>query len=103
MSESRDPVGRELPIPDDAAIDESGFEIARVWAAGGKQHVTLMTGIWEDPANWGVFLVDLAKHVANAYSDTGNVDRQLILDRLKAGFDAEWESETDHPTGQVID
>ena len=66
--------------------------MVRVWAAGGKQHVSISTGIWEDPANWGILLVDLAKHIAKSYADESYND---VLVRIKEGFDAEWGSPTD--------
>ena len=55
----------ELHIPDAAKKDSNAFEILRIWIAGGSQHVSLKTGVWEDPAAWGLMLADLAKHVAN--------------------------------------
>jgi hypothetical protein len=38
-------------------LDANAVELLRVWAASGKQHVTIRTEVWEDP--WGIFLVDL--------------------------------------------
>jgi hypothetical protein len=73
----------------------------RVWAAGGKQHVSIATGLWDDPANWGIMLVDLAKHIANSYEQSGGMDQARVLKRLREGFDAEWGSPTDSPTGTI--
>ncbi|MFM8220675.1 MAG: DUF5076 domain-containing protein, partial [Planctomycetaceae bacterium] len=53
---------RQLPVPPTAAGDVRAIELVRVWAAHGKQHVSLATSIWQDPAAWGIMLVDLAKH-----------------------------------------
>lgn len=90
---------RELPIPGAAAADERAIELARVWAAGGRLNVTLATQIWEDPANWGLMLVDLARHVSNAYaSGPGGMSREGVLERIKSGFDAEWS----HPTNDAL-
>jgi hypothetical protein len=75
--------------------------MVRVWAAGGKQHVTIAIGLWNDPALWGMMLVDLARHIANAMEQAMGMNQDLILQRLKAGFDAEWESPTDEPIGRV--
>lgn len=50
----------ELPVPGAVHADPKAIELLRVWAAGGKQHVTLATRVWEDPAAWGIMLVDLA-------------------------------------------
>lgn len=94
---------KQLPIPGPASKDMRAIEILRVWATGGKQHVSLAPGLWNDPANWGIMLVDLAKHIANAYEETSGMDRASALERLKAGFDAEWGSPTDTPTGGIAD
>jgi len=67
------------------------------------QVVTLAPDLWEDPVCWGVMLVDLAKHIANAYSQSKGMSRSEAIERLKAGFDAEWETETDNPTGGIVD
>jgi hypothetical protein len=93
----------ELDIPAPATDDPKGVEIARIWAAGGRQVVTLRAEIWNDPAAWGLMLVDLAKHVANAHEQLGKGTKEEVLQRIKQGFDAEWTSATDEPTGGVHD
>jgi len=93
---------KQLPIPKPAAEDTRAIEMLRVWASGGKQHVSIATGLWKDPANWGMMLVDLAKHIANAYEQAEGMERRKVLERLKAGFDAEWSSATDEPSGGII-
>jgi hypothetical protein len=80
-----------------AASDPRARELARVWAAGGKQHVALDINLWKDPAAWGIMLVDLAKHVASGDEFTD------VLTRIKEGFDAEWEAATDTPSGEFQD
>jgi len=94
-----DTIPKQLPVPAAASADPRAFELLRVWAAGGKQHVSLATGAWEDPAVWGLMLVDLAKHIADAYELTTGIDCASALERIKAGFDAEWVEATDEPTG----
>ncbi|QDT00592.1 DUF5076 domain-containing protein [Adhaeretor mobilis] len=91
----------QLPIPNPVEADAKARELLRVWAGGGKQHVALATGLWKDPANWGIMLVDLAKHLARAYEQTDNLDQAQSLARIKAGFDAEWNSATDNPEGGI--
>jgi hypothetical protein len=87
----------QLRIPDAAKTDPKSLEILQVWAAHGDQHVSLRVGLWEDPAMWGLMLVDLARHFANAYQQDEGRDRIKTLQRIKAGLDAEWESPTDEP------
>ena len=90
-----------LSIPPEAEADPKSIEIARIWAAGGSQHVTMKTGLWDDPAAWGLMLVDLARHAANAYVQIEGRDREEVLRRIKAGFDAEWDAPTDDARGTV--
>ncbi len=76
----------ELPIPGPASNDMRARELVRVWAAEGAQHVSLATGLWEDPANWGIMLVDLAKHLARAYEQSVGTSYNVALQRLKEWF-----------------
>ncbi len=94
---------RGLPIPPDAAQDVQAIELVRAWASKGKQHVSLATGLWDDPASWGIMLVDLAKHIAIAYNQSEGMSQQDVLNRIKEGFDAEWGDPTDVPTGKIRD
>jgi len=90
-----------LPIPSAVQIDPNSMELLRVWAANGQQHVSLATNIWPDPAAWGIMLVDLAKHVASAYQQSSDQDFNDVLNRIKQGFDTEWQTATDKPFGNV--
>lgn len=92
---------KELPIPPAAKFHASSRELARVWAADGEQHVSLEVGLWADPAAWGMLLVDLAKHVANAYEQTQGRDASEVLARIREAFEAEWQTPTDSPSGRV--
>ncbi len=89
----------ELIIPPSAATNPKAVEMARVWHADGKQHISLNAPGWKDPAAWGLLLVDIAKHVANAYAESEGRDAKEVLARIKAGFDAEWKQATDKPKG----
>ena len=90
----------ELKIPDAAKADPNAIEILRIWLSGGSQHVSLKTGVWDDPAAWGLMLADLARHVANAYAADG-ADREETLRRVAHGFQIEMDSPTDEPRGAV--
>jgi Domain of unknown function (DUF5076) len=93
----------QLPVPPAAETDARAVELLRVWAADGKQHVSLATNLWNDPAAWGIMLVDLAKHVASAYQQSEGKEFLGVLTRIKEGFDAEWETATDQPSGNLLD
>ena len=91
-----------LDLPPAVKTDPRSIEIARVWAAHGGQHVTLNPHLWDDPGAWGVMLVDLARHVANAYEQLDGRERAETLARIKAAFEAEWDSPTDEARGRMI-
>lgn len=93
---------KQLTIPSSITQDPNSFEILRVWVATNGQHVSLRSGIWEDPAAWGIMLADLARHVANAYRENNGFDESKTLQRIKAGFEAEYSSPTDRPGGQLV-
>jgi hypothetical protein len=84
----------ELNPPPLALENSNAVEVMRVWTAPGEgPHVTLRT-TWDDPAAWGVMLVDIARHAANAYAKDGT-SREKALAQIKALFDAEWKDPTD--------
>ena len=91
----------ELPIPPRVFPDPDAAEVVRIWTAHGKQYVSLATNVWDDPAAWGIMLVDLARHVARAYQQTTGSDHAVSLSRIREVFDAEWDFPTDEPTGSV--
>jgi hypothetical protein len=94
---------KELPIPPIALSDPKAVELLRVWAANKAQYVALQSHLWDDPGSWGIMLVDLAKHVANAYALSRGDDRATVLARIRQVFDAEWASATDTPRGELLD
>ena len=83
--------------PPPISKEKGTFEILRVWAGTDMpQQLTLET-TWTDPGTWGLVLVDIARHVAKAYSNKGNITEEEALSRIKQLFDVEWESPTDVP------
>src|SRR5262245_31482997 len=87
---------KELPPPPIAKSNSNAVEVLRAWAApGAPQHVTLHT-TWKDPGAWGLMLVDIANHAANAYAKEGH-NRDEVLGRIRELWDAEWSSSTDNP------
>ena len=92
----------ELPMPPTAKSD-GGLELLRVWAASGRQHVSVATGIWNDPAAWGVMIVDLMKHISNAYEQTAGIPNNEALQRIIEGLQAELSKSTDRPTGGLME
>jgi hypothetical protein len=86
-----------MPIPPRPSPGSPSVDIARVWAAEGELHVSLTAEVWEDPAAWGIMLVDLARQVAEAYERSRGISHQQALARLREGFDDEWGNLTDEP------
>lgn len=82
----------ELAAPPAARMDPKSFEIARLWIANDGHHVALRPDVWDDPAAWGLLLADLARHVANAYEQSGGHEAGAALERVLVGFRAEFES-----------
>jgi hypothetical protein len=80
----------ELPIPGPAAENKDAREILRMWGAAGKQRISIDTEEEGGPAGWGIVLVDLARHVAVAYEQSGNIKGTEVLDRIKRTFEAKW-------------
>lgn len=91
----------ELIVPPIVKSDPQAKELVRVWAAHGQQHVAIAADAWEHPATWGIMLVDLARHIANYYSDERGMNKDEVLASIKALFEAEWNSPTSEATGGV--
>ncbi len=84
---------RPLPVPSFADADDA-IELIRVFVSAGSPHITLATDVWDDPAAWGILMVDVMRHVARSYGGTVNMDHDAVLKRIREGFDAEWSHET---------
>lgn len=93
---------RELPVPPIVKTDPNSFEIGRIWVAHKDQHVSLNI-VWDDPAAWGIMLVDLARHAARYYNQQQGHPIEKIMARIKEGIDAEWDTPTTDITGAVMD
>jgi hypothetical protein len=92
-----------LDPPPAAAGDSGAFELLRVWVANEGQHVSLRSGVWEDPFAWGIVLADLARHIVNAEAmQRKDFDEEAFLERLLEGFQAEIDSPTDEPEGELM-
>ena len=89
----------QLLIPEAAQSDAKSFDLLRVWVAHNDQHVSLRTGVWDDPAAWGLMLADLAKHIVSSYGQHVPLDRLNTLKRLKAAFDVELQSSMNATSG----
>lgn len=57
---------------------------------------------FDSPAAWGLLLVDIAYHVANAYNSVGDFSKTEVLELIKDMFDKEWENPTDEHQGNLL-
>jgi len=87
-----------LPIPSAAEMNAESTEVLRLWKVG--QQVILRHDAWEDPAAWGLMLVDIARHVARACAQERQ-DEEEVFQRILSGFCAEIEAPTDTPRGEL--
>lgn len=92
---SNEPSERELRLPP-IASDFAAREVLRVWARSGERQQFVLQPTWDDPAAWGLMLVDIARHVAKSYAQRGHRENE-VLRRIHAAFVAEWEHPTDDP------
>ena len=83
----------ELPVPELVSKSQRAMEMARIWIADGKQVIALSPNLWSDPGNWGLMLVDVARHLSKQYAQAGWKEEDVLL-RIRAAFDAEWQTPT---------
>ncbi|MBA2750434.1 MAG: DUF5076 domain-containing protein [Tatlockia sp.] len=93
---------KQLLIPQAAQEDPDSYELIRVWIAKKSQHCSIRTGIWDDPAAWGIILADLARLVVSSYEQDEGYERIATLQRIRRTFDIEMDSPTDDPKGKSL-
>lgn len=92
-----------LDVPPVAQRDKASFELLRVWIADKGQHVSLRSGVWDDPAYWGMMLADLARHIVKAHTlQDDAIDEEDFLERLRQGFETEMDNETGEAAGEIV-
>ena len=65
--------------------------------------MALLPELWDDPATWGIVLVDLAKLIAEAYEESGQMECAAGLELIRRIFDAEWNNPTDFARGGFVE
>jgi uncharacterized protein DUF5076 len=91
-----------LLVPERIQNAFGALEVLRVWIADGNHHICMRTGVWDDPAAWGLMLADLARHAARALEQEEGRDPAATLSRIIEGLNAELSAPTDEPTGEII-
>ena len=80
--------------PPPLAQNPAAKEVLRVWAVADASQEYVLEPTWQDPAAWGLMLVDI-RHAARAYARNGQLTEQQVLDRILWGFKVEWSTPTD--------
>lgn len=80
--------------PPPLATNPKSVEVLRAWAVPGEPQQVTLRPTWDDPGAWGLMLVDIARHAANAYANEGR-DHDEIIRRIRELWDAEWDAPTD--------
>ncbi len=75
--------------------ETGGTEVLRAFVDGHNGLSISLKSAFEDPSVWGIFLVDVARHVARAYARQEEFSEDEALERIRAMFDAEWDRPTD--------
>jgi hypothetical protein len=82
--------------------DPAAWEILRVWIAHRKQHVSIKP-FWNDYATWGIVIVDIIRHLGDAYHKSHGIDPAETTARIMAAVRAEFDYPTDNAKGDFVD
>ncbi|HIE0526748.1 TPA: DUF5076 domain-containing protein, partial [Stenotrophomonas maltophilia] len=99
---------KELIIPEAAQRDESSVEMIRVWIAERGLHASLKVGLYEDRPDireeraWGRILADVAQHVADALVTSEGMDRDVVVEAIKAAFNEELQAPSSGRSGGFV-
>jgi len=85
---------QEQPIPPDALGREDAVEVLRAFVIDNGLSISFMRA-FEDPAMWGMLLVDIARHAARVFDKEGVMSEAEALARIREMFEAELANPTD--------
>jgi Domain of unknown function (DUF5076) len=91
----------ELIIPPAAQKDPEAFEILRVWAANGEQHITIHSELKGEAYDFGNMLADLALHGVNLYAERFNISIKQCLKEIIEGFQDEIDNQKGEISGEI--
>lgn len=77
------------------SIDFEYKEILSVFTSLNDQKILIEKNVWPDPASWGILMVDLIRHISLSYGGNGDIQNDPFINRLRQGFDAEWQAPSD--------
>jgi hypothetical protein len=87
-------LAKEQPIPPDAEANPDAVEVLRAFVVDGGLSISFVRA-FDDPAMWGMMLVDIARHAARAYEKEGAMSESEALSAITDMFDAELSRATD--------
>ena len=90
-----DRVYDELDRPADAATAAEALEVLRVWVIDKHMQCAVNPGVFADHGQWGVFLSDLAHHIATALHETHGGDGTAMLAMIIDRFQREMTAQND--------
>ena len=86
MADDSARVFHELTRPEDADAAPEAIELVRAWVIDKRLQCSLNAGAFPDAAQWGVFLSDLAHHIASGIEQTGGGDGVETLKAILKSF-----------------
>lgn len=88
---------QEQPLPPDVMGRDDAVEVLRAFVIDGGLSISFMRA-FEDPAMWGMLLVDIARHAARAFEKEGVISADEALNAIRTMFESELGSPTDPGT-----
>ena len=85
---------KQLDLPREALESPEAVEFLRAWHDGGDIGFVSLGNIWDDPAQIGLFLADLLRHLVYA-SERNDEEKAADLSRAYQLLRAEIESPTE--------
>jgi hypothetical protein len=78
----------EQPVPPDAVANDKAVEVLRAFVVDGGLSISF-TRAFDDPAMWGMMLVDIARHAARVYEKEGAMSEAEAMERIVDMFESE--------------
>ncbi|MBQ0930618.1 DUF5076 domain-containing protein [Ideonella alba] len=93
---------KSLVVPPAAVRDDNSIQMLSGWIAEQGMHCTLNIGFFDGQGHketeaWGIFLADVVRHIANAWSEERGVDAADSVASILQSLN----DELDTPTSDV--
>jgi hypothetical protein len=85
---------QEQPLPPDTIGRDDAVEVLRAFVVGNGLSISFMRA-FDDPAMWGMLLVDVARHAARVFAKEGVMSEAEALEAIRSMFEMELASPTD--------